>query len=112
MKIKFFISDNQNGKYPWASSEMVSNDIDLLELLLASDLSSSIKVKEFESTVFLKKETWWFNATKVEVDGEIVKIYPAFDADCVGELDIQILRKIISDWKNFLCDKIETVKTY
>lgn len=112
MKIKFFISDAQGGAYPWASSDMVFDDVDLIELLLSSDLSSVNKVKEFEDAFFLNKETWWFNATKVELDRNIARISPAFDIDCVGLVDVHILRKIVTDWKRFLHDKVETIKEY
>ena len=112
MKVKYFVKYNDKDKYPWVLSDMVSGGIDLLELLLASDLASMSKINEFENIVFVKEEIWWFNATKVEIDGDFIKISPAFDIYSIWKIKVSILKNIICDWKSFINKKIDVTKEY
>lgn len=90
MEVKYFIKDNGGDAYPRAESNMVSDGIDQIELLLSSDLDSKAKVSEFGNTVFKKKEMWWFNATEAEESGGLVTISLAFDAAEVVKLDTRL----------------------
>lgn len=102
MKAKYFFKVNQGQRYPWAESNLSANGVDLLELLLASDLSSVGKVEEFKKTVFVNGETWWFNATKVEIKGSELVIYPAFDVSAEAYIETALLKKVLEDWRDFL----------
>jgi len=112
MKIKYYIKSEGGGDYPWVKSDFVVNDLDLIELLLSSDLSLMKKVDEFEKTVFVENNIWWFNATKVESSGRDFLISAAFDITTNKVIDGSTLKKIISHWKDFLVTKKEFVCNY
>ena len=99
MKVQFFF---QEDGFPWVRSDLAANGVDLLELLLASDLSNVERIREFEIEVLKKKKTWWFNASKVEIDNDRVRISSAFDIDAYREIDFVQLKKVVRDWKEFI----------
>ena len=106
MKVAFFNKSSPGeGVYAHATSDLVSNDLDLIELLLASDLSDLDKVREFENVVFVQNSTWWFNATKVELDGKVAMISAAFDIDAGAKIELEVLKKVLAHWKVFLHEK-------
>lgn len=102
MKIKYFFKDTQGDRYPWAESNLSVNGVDLIELLLSSDLPTKGKVGDFMKTVFVDEEIWWFNATRVELKGNKLLISPAFDVSAEAYIETALIKKVLEDWRDFL----------
>lgn len=105
MKVTFYIDTVDDLKLPKAKSDLVVEDCDLYDLLLSGDLSNLDSVKEFEETVFKSKDVWWFNATKVEPEGDAAVIQAAFDISAEARVKIDSLKVLVKKWTQFLKDK-------
>ncbi len=112
VKVKYCIDDG----YINMRSNLIDNDIDLLELL-ASDISSKDNIERFNHCIFEDNDVWCSNLSEVKsINNKIVMLSSAFSLDNnivpSVNIDSDILKKIIHDWKNFLKNKKEFSKIY
>ena len=109
MKIKYFIDISD---YPVAKSDLDSIGFDCIDLLLSADLSSEDHLKKFIKGMKSDGCFWWGDATKVEKEGNIIKIMPAFDDESYAELPFETVSEIIRDWGKFIKNKQPFEKAY